>query len=360
MSPSKWMILPVAGLAMLAAAAELRGQTVKAGPLELDLTGRAQVQFNATSVGEDELGEDAPAGAAFEMRRVRLGTNFSYDEWITGKLEAELTGSAARLTDAYLDVPLSPAFSVRAGQFKKPFGLFELESNTRVITIERMLRIAGVEDLVGIPGEAHWLLDEGGYVGRDIGVMVEAGAGVVGVSAGIFGGEGANTRESDGSKAFAARVTAAPVAGLLVGAAVSSRPGVFDALGDEEHATAFAVDLEWGGFREEGLRVMAEAMMGDNPLLDPADDPSMRGLQAAASWFAPRDGRVEGVEPLLRVSWADPDTDVDDNEGTLVTPGINFYFTGRNRLMINGEAYVPAQDGVDTQYGLEVRMQIYF
>jgi hypothetical protein len=250
---------------------------------------------------------------------------------------------------------------VRAGQFKKPFGLFELESNTRIITIERTVRIRGVEELVGIPGEAHWLLDEGGYLGRDIGVMVEAGAGIVGVSAGIFGGEGANTRESEGSKAFAARISAAPAEGLEVGAAVSSRPGVFDAAGEEEHATAYAVDLTVGGFREEGLRLMAEGMLGDNPLLDPADDPSMMGFQVAASWFAPREGgRVEGVEPLFRLSWADPDTDVDENEGLLVTPGVNLYFTGRNRLMLNGEAYMPSQDGVDTQYGLVAQMQIYF
>ncbi len=104
-------------------------------------------------------------------------------------------------------------------------------------------------------------------------------------------------------------------------------------------------------------------MFGDNPLLiGPLDpDPStMLGGQVVAAWFAPRDGRVEGVEPLLRLSWADPDTDADDDTGLLLTPGVNLYFSGRNRLMLNADVYVPSASDVDTEYGLVAQLQIYF
>jgi hypothetical protein len=333
-------------------------QTVQAGPLELDFTGRAQVQFNTTSVDEGEVN---PPSSVFEMRRVRFGTNFAYDGWITGKMEAELTGDAARLTDGYIDVALADAFAIRAGQFKKPFGLLELESNTRIITIERAVRIRGVEDLVGVPGETHWLLDESGYLGRQIGVMVHGEAGGLAYAAGMFNGEGSNADEELGSKAYAGRLAYAVAEPLVVGGAVSVQPtGVFDGE-DEVYATAWSLDAQWGGFREPGLRVMAEAMAGDDPLIMVDTDPvSMIGAQVAASWFAPRDGRVEGIEPLVRVSWADPDTDGENDEGLLLTPGVNFYFTGRNRLMVNGEVYVPGQEALDTELGLVAQLQIYF
>ena len=354
------------GLAVLAllVAGSAQAQTVQAEGLELDFTGRLQVQFNTTSVTEDDLGPgNEPATTALEVRRLYFGTNFAFSDWITGSIQANFAGGSARLEDGYIDAALTDGLSVRAGQFKKPFGLFELTSNTRILTIERAVRIRGVEDLVGVPGEAQYLLDESGYLGRQVGVMAHGTSGPLGWSAGVFNGEGQNTAETQGSKAYAGRLTwALEDSPLVVGGGFSVQPtGVFDVDGDEIGATAFAVDAEWGAFRGEGLHVMAEAMYGDNPLIIVADEPStMVGAQVAAAWFSPRDGRVEGVEPVLRASWADPDTDVSDDEGLLLTPGVNMYFSGRNRFMVNGEAYVPSASGVDTQYSLVAQFQIYF
>lgn len=354
------------GLALtgLLVAGTAPAQTVQAGGLELDFTGRVQIQVNTTSVTEDDLGPgNAPPATALETRRLYFGTAFSYDDWITGVVQADFGGATAALTDGYINLALSDGFSVRAGQFKQPFGLFELRSNTQILTIERSVRIRGVEDLVGVPGETHWLLDESGYLGRQIGVMAHGQAGQVGWAAGVFNGEGTNTREDEGSKAYVGRLTYALGAPLVVGGAVSVQPtGQFDANGDEIQAAAFAVDAEWGEFRGDGLHVMAEVMVGDNPLIIVNNDPSrMVGGQVAAAYFMPRDGdRVEGLEPVLRLSWADPNTDVSDDEGLLLTPGINTYFSGRNRFMVNGEVYVPSVTGVDAQYGLVAQFQVYF
>lgn len=343
----------------------VRAQTIQADGLELDFTGRLQVQFSTTSVSEDDLTPGtAPAGTAFEVRRLYFGTGFSYDVWLTGLVQINVGGGRAALTDGYIDAALSDGLSIRMGQFKKPFGLFELTSNTRILTIERTVRIRGLEDLVGVPGEAQYLLDESGYLGRQVGVMVHGTTGGVGYAAGVFNGEGANQPDELGSKAYAGRVTFEPVEGpLVVGGAVSVQPtGAFDADGDEVYATAFAVDAEWGGFRADGLHVMAELMVGDNPLLmTPAMEPSsMMGAQAAVAWFSPRSGRIEGLEPLLRLSWADPNTDTDDDEAILLTPGANLYFSGRNRFMVNADVYVPSADGLDPELGLRAQFQIYF
>ena len=365
-------------LAVLVAmtAAEAGAQTVQAGGLELDFTGRLQVQLNTTSVTAEDLGL-APGvelpGLVFETRRVRFGTMFAFDDWITGKLEADFGGEMAALTDGYIDAAVADGVAVRMGQFKMPFGLFELTSNTKILTIERAVRIRGLEDLVGsilppgaltaaVPGETHFLLDDGGYLGRQVGVMVHGAAGRVGYAAGVFNGEGANVREARGSKAWATRVTYGLEPSLTVGGAVSVQPtGAFGADGDEIRATAFAVDAELGEFRGDGLHVMAEATIGDNPILLAAGEmPTMVGAQVAAGWFTPRTGRIEGVEPVLRVSWADPDTGVDDDHGTLITPGLNLYFSGRNRFMVNVDTYLPARSGLDAEYSLRAQFQVYF
>jgi hypothetical protein len=344
-----------------------QAQTVQAGGLELDLSGRVQAQFNTTSVGEDELA-DVPASSAFETRRIRFGTRFDYDGWLTGTVEADFGGESARLTDGYIDARLAEGFAIRAGQFKKPFGLIELTSSTQILTIERSARIRGLEDLMAdagtMVGEEQWLLDEGKYVGRQIGVMAHGTLGRLGYAAGVFNGEGANSPDVEGSKAFAARLTFSVTEPLVLGMALGSQPAAgFGVDADEIHVQAFSVDAEYGTFRGEGLHVMAEAMVGENPLLFDAaagDPASMAGAQVVAAWFLPRQGgRVEGLEPALRVSWGDPGG-TDDDSGLLLTPGTNVYFSGRNRFMVNGEVYLPSQDELDPVYALVAQLQIYF
>lgn len=352
---------PAAGAALfflLSGVAGAAAQVVEAGPLVLDFSGRVQVQLNTTSV-DAVAGSAEVAESAFELRRTRLGADFVFDGWLSGKLEAELTGPAARLTDAYIDVPLGAGVAVRAGQFKKPFGIIELESSTRTPMIERGVRIRGLPSVVDVPGETQWLLEHSGYVGRDVGVMLRGGTGGVSLAAGVFNGEGANTREAAGTKAFALRAAYAIGAKLEVGGGLSVQPGSVAGEADV-HGTVWGVDASWGGFRQEGLRVMAEAMVGDNPLTGLRQDARMRGAHAVASWFAPRQGRVDGIEPLLRVSWADPDTGVESNEGALLTPGVNLYFGGGNRLMLNTEMYLPSGVKADPCYAAVAQLQIHF
>lgn len=349
---------------LVAAAAGAAAQEVQAGPVTLDFTGRAQVQLNTTSLGDEELGAGSgPAEAAFETRRMRFGTGFAYEDWITGVIEVDFGGATAALTDAFIDLALAESFAVSAGQQKKPFGLFELTSNTKILTIERTARIRALDDYLGRePADAHTLLDESGYLGRDIGVVVHGAAGRIGYAAGIFNGSGPNTREDLGSKAYAARVAIDVTDALVVGVAASRQPFAAPGLGSAEGVgTAWALDAELGGFRQPGLHVMAELMGGDDPAVAGAGEvPEMLGAQAVAGWFLARAGRVEGVEPVLRLSWGDPDTGAEADEGLLVTPGVNLYFTGRNRLMLNGDVYVPAQEGLEAQYALVAQLQIYF
>lgn len=352
-----WMAGVVCALLLMSGS--IRAQTVQAGELELRFTGRVQVQLSTTSVDGDDV-DPPPASSAFETRRVRLGTVFRYGEWITGKVEADFAAGGARLTDGYVGLAVTDRLHVRAGQFKKPFGVFELESSTQIRTIERGLRIRGIEELVGLPGETYWLLDESAYLGRQVGVMAHGALGALEYAAGVFNGEGANVRETSGSKAFAGRLTYRVLAPLVLGTAVSVQPTrSLDSA--ELHGNVVALEATWGGFRRPGLHARAEWMRGDNAAAGfVAEPPTMTGVQGVVAWFAPMSGRVEGIEPVFRLSWADPDTDADGDAGMLLTPGVNLYFDGRNRLMVNGDLYVPGQDGLGPELAMVARIQVYF
>lgn len=347
-------------LAALSLASGVGGQVSAGEGVTLDFTGRAQVQFSTTSLDGDELppGVDVPA-TAFETRRIRLGADLAVSDWLTAKVEGDFAGAGARLTDGWVDLALDDALAITAGQFKKPFGLFELTSSTQTITIERAVRLRGLTPyLASLPGEPQTLLNAGQYLGRDIGVMAHGVLGPVAYAAGVFNGEGSNSAEVSDSKALAARL-GVDVGGVAVAGSVSRQP-MAPGAGGEVAGTAWELDAEYGGFRVPGLRLMAEVMTGDAPPTPAAEVPTMLGAQAAASWFVPRRGRVDGLEPLLRVSWGDPDRDATDDEGLLVTPGLNAYFTGRNRVMLNADVYVPSQPGLETQYGLRAQLQFHF
>nr|NIS29666.1 hypothetical protein [Actinomycetota bacterium] len=201
--------LAAAVILMVAMPGPASAQAIDAGPFKLDFTGRVQTQFNTTSVDEDDIGE--PIGwSTFETRRVRLGIQVEYGDWMTGKLEPDFALGRLELKDAWINWAFDPAFEVRFGQFKKPFGRIELISSTQIVPIERGVRIRGLVDAFRprldvdgsaifidfdgdlVLGEEYELLDVLGYLGRDLGVSIHGDlADRVGYTVGVFNGNGA-------------------------------------------------------------------------------------------------------------------------------------------------------------------------
>lgn len=321
--------------------------------------GYAQVQFNTSSVDNEKV-----AGSTFEFRRVRLGVDIAVREWITGRIETDITNGRLRPSDVFMNLQIDPALGLQVGQFKKPFSAIELTSSSKVIPIERNTRIRGLADALIVDdapspsaiGDEHGLLDTFGYLGRDIGAALHGELGRFGYSVGIFNGAGANQPDANDGKSFAGRLEFTPgEMPLRFGAAASHRETGVGAA--ERDGIAFEVDAEWGAFRRPGLRVIGEVTTGDNLVLD---DATFTGAQVWASWFRPLDGaRVEGLEPLVRASWGDPGDDTQDDSGVLVTPGVNVYFFGRNRLMLNWDVYMPADSRFETAHAVRVQLQLY-
>ena len=372
-------------VAILATAAPVTAQTIKAGDVELRLLGRVQAQFSTTSVDEAEL---IAAGASvsaipstmFETRRIRFGAEVVFRDWLTGKLENEFGMARLQVRDAYLHMAFDPRFQLRVGQFKKPFSLLQLTSSSAWPVIERGVRIRGLAQALvaqdsaapgppvlanvsGVPivGEEQDMLDLFLYQNFDLGASVNGRFGGFGYTVGVFNGTGFDRNDDTDAKSYAGRLTySVPVAyPVTVGAAFSyrefrtaSRPAI-----RTQDGTAFEVDVEIGSFRKEGVHVLGEVSFGDN-LYSPGDD--FLGAQAIVAYFRPLAGKqLEGLEFAGRASYGDPRGDVDDDEGLLLTPGVNLYFFGRNRLMFNWDVF-SSSDRFETENALRAQAQFYF
>jgi hypothetical protein len=359
----------------LACAGPAAGQQIRleSGPVELGLSGRVQVQFNTTSVDADDTGElVGPADATFETRRVRLALDLAINEWITGLIEPDFAMGRLQIRNAYIDLGFSEALALRAGQYKKPFSLIQLTSSSKIPMIERNVRIRGLADALTtrdsagvlgrfgedvLFGEEQYLLETLGYDSYDLGASLHGSIGNFGYDVGVFNGERSDAQDVNGSKSFAGRATyAIPFSlPLRVGGAVSVRDVLpADTIGTER-GTAFGLDLELGEYRK-GLWLLADLATGDN-----FAGGDFRGAQGVAAYYVPTGhARIEGVEPVFRASWGDPDSDVDDDAGLLLTPGLTLHFFGRNKLMFNWDWYLPQGDAFDTEHALRSQVQLFF
>lgn len=356
----------------------------KAPKIEIEPIARMQMQFVTSSVDEAALlaAGRAPAtspSSTFEMRRIRFGAIVTVNDWITAQYESELAMGRLATRSTYVNFAFDRALEFQFGQFKKPFSRMELNSENIWPVIERGVRIRGLADALAlsdslagapraltsfrgalIPAEQYEILSTLGYLGYELGAMVQGEAGPFGYALGVFNGEGADRSDANDSKSYAARLTYRMKTKLPIamGAAISrresrlaSRPTIVTVEG-----TAYEADLEIGGFRRPGLRFMGELATGDNL----AVDAGFLGAQGMLSWFKPVAGsRIEGIEVAARASYGDPSTDIEDDEAVLLTPGFNVYFSGRNRMMINWDVYRPTGGRFETENALRIQAQLY-
>lgn len=121
--------------------------SVKPGGKEksLALGGFIQANYEAGSTAPDARFNGL--NNRFLLRRARLAVSGTFAENMSFKLESDFgnnslsakTGLSGQLTDAYVSWTKHPAASVRLGQFKTPFGYEQLQSDTKIYTIERSL-----------------------------------------------------------------------------------------------------------------------------------------------------------------------------------------------------------------------------
>jgi hypothetical protein len=269
--------------------------------------------------------------------------------------------AALRMRDAYVRVGFTRQFGITLGQEKSPFFRYELTSSNTLPSIERGMRIFGLSGRESMDD----ILVNNGYASHDIGAMADfatTGSRLT-AKAGVVNGSRESSTDVNNAKSFFARVTGIPVVNrddqpvLQVGASVGMRDravcnvctGTITWLPNARtNTTAYALDFEVGGFRP-GLHVIGDLATGDNVptnlrvnvgrntanvrTIGAGNVVTFRAVNVVAAyrWLVstPESGRlVQLFEPALRVDYTDPNTTVARDEGILVTPVVNVYFTG--------------------------------
>jgi hypothetical protein len=330
---------------------------IKSKAIEITLSGRVHMQWNQTS------STNAAVASTFFVRRARLTAEVKINDFISGKIQPEYGEGTVGLRDAYVDLTFDPAFRIRAGQFKRPFDRFELVSSTQILVIERAGGVRGVPDCSGISNVCSFsrFTEKLNYSDRDLGVAIGGRVSRLIWSASVTNGEGPNdVVDENGTKSYSGRLEYR-YGGLVVGAHIGAHDYPNDSTGTDEYAVAFGGDVDWGGYEQPGPHVQAGFVYGDNWKNLTTPDPSkFASAQGIATYLFPiRENRfMYGIEPVARVSWGDPDTDVSGDDGWLFTPGLVLHFTGRNKFAINVDIWSPAAG--ETEYSAKAQLYLHF
>ncbi len=342
---------------VMASARPATGQVeIHSKAMEITLTGRLHAQFNSTSVAGEPSSE-------YLVRRARLTAEIKVNDFVSGKIQPDFGEGEISLKDAYVRLNFSPTFRATIGQFKRPFDVFELTSSTQILVIERAGGVRGVSACAGPGGVCSFsrFTEKLQFADRDIGIKVDGRdpSGRFSYAASATNGTGANTADENGTKSYTGRVQVTAASDVKVAANVGVHD-YFDPARGDEYAVAFGGDVEIGNY-SEGLHAKAGVVAGDNWQNLLASGPSnfftAQGIvtykvSVAENPFA------SYVEPVGRVSWGDPDTDLSDDDGWLFTPGVVVYFTGRNKLAVNVDIWTPATG--DTEISLKVQSYLHF
>ena len=339
----------------------------------LTFGGLVQTQFNTSSA------DGADDDTDLSLRRVRLSANARVSDLVSGRLQAELAnaavGGAAELNEAYALFQFDPAVGVLVGKGGRPFGIIDATTAASLVPIERGARFRGAEAV-----ELYRTLEALAYAGRSVGVQVlgELG-GPLGLvyAAGYFRGATGEEGTDADIRQVAARVQLSPVPLLKVGVAATSRafarddpPGLRpggdglggDPAGDTRRGGGYAVDFEVGEYGRPGFHALGQVTGGT---LDPFRD---LDFLAAQGWVAYRLGNLGpstnnvlvAVEPLFRASVSDAEGPIGENDGVLLTPGLNLYAAENTRLALNLDVFLPSDDAAETLVAFRGQVQIAF
>jgi hypothetical protein len=301
-------------------------------PFRLKIGGRLHSQFVHSS-------SDGGETAEILFRRVRIALEGGLGGVLVAKLEHDFTSG---IQDAYLKLNIHPGFALTVGQFKRSFDLFELQSTHQISIVERDGSIPGLSDCHGPGGICSYsrFSEALQYSARDVGLRLDGVLGDVSYQASVTNGAGARRSDENSEKSFSGRVAAALGKDLRFGGNLSFHD--YPSEGGTRYGTAFGADLELGNFLEAGPHVQVGIMVGDNW----AAGEDARFLTGQVVYmhflpFTPRDRILQGVEPLARMSWGDPDRDLAGDEGFLLTPGLMLYFGPRFRFGAGLDVWEP-------------------
>ena len=324
----------------------------------LEFTGFIQPRWEYTNQ------TNALPSNSFRLRRAEIGIKPSLNARIKSTVVADFVPTALSIKDVYFDFLLNPKgfFTLRMGQWKKPFSREELRSSSAILMVDR----GRMDSALGPSGLA--------FLERDMGVAVLGDFYENHVpfeyQFGIFNGNGNNVNaDTDNWKSYVGRIEFVPVAGLSIGAnfnvndlGVNKASGAADTLGypgNQAHFKAKALGVD-AKIQKLGFILEAEYRSADNwkggaigataassirgkTLITPGL--TTRGVCATMVYKATTNNpSVPYVEPGFRVETYDPNTHVANDGSTFITICLGIYVHEACRFQINAQMERP-QDG---------------
>ncbi len=357
---------------------------IKSGAAEIKVSGRIQFQVETTTCTEviadpsSACSSEQP-GLDMFLRRARFSIEAKIDDRLTMKIEPDFDDvNEVSLKDAGGKYTFSPGVALKAGHFKRPFDGFFLTSSSW-LPFERAVSIPGISS--GTLPSHSGFTKSFDLADRDIGFMFEGKTHSKQFAywVGVFtGGSDSKANDTNTEKQFVGRAQVTLDAGgstLDLAGAIAVTDAPFTAAGGEteaEYFTNFELWAELGGYGDDGLMIQAGFIAGDNPrsnttggdidLAAGEDFASLQSFQGVAGYRIPVDGAdwLEAWSPILRVSYSDPNSDIDDDEAWGFTPGLALYFHKRNRLALTWDVASFAADGIDSENSFRAQMQFHF
>jgi hypothetical protein len=348
---------------------------------ELSISGQFQVQQRTSSCSGFPFEESTSACendvsvSELFLRRARLVVRGKLNGWIDFKFQPDFSLiNAVTLLDAYARFGFSSAARLQVGNFKRPFDGFQLTSSSQILTIERDI------DIPGIPALTAVSLDElttgSRFADRDVGIMLDGGVGEFHYWVAAMNGSGSRENlDADDGKQLIGRgqyvfdLGSLPLAVALAGALVDQSYEQENGSLKTEYTGSFEIFSQLGDFKS-GPIVQAGFIHGKNPNQnkeggdpDPLlDEPfaNLYGWQVVGAYKILLEKGPEAIEPVLRITGGDPNTDVDDDGGWALTPGVELFFFGRNKLAINWDFVFPSDPSLRSENSFKSQVQVFF
>lgn len=278
----------------------------------------------------DAKGLEAWAGK-LSIPSARLEVTYSWKKRLKAVVEYDFTDGLEGLKDAYAWLDIAGGFSLRAGQFKVPLSLVELESATKLPLVRRGLLRDVLDDGLGLTGRGLGAQLEWKCTGCERALKLRAGVWQMGADEKV-----------------------AVVNGLGLVPGVRGTWEVLDSL--ELGASALGTSSQWTAgldakhslpIGQGELRTWAEVLVGRTNQLAGSDGPLLMA-RAVTAWRigGGRKGALY-VEPFVMLSALDTNLQLEEDRLWEVGGGLNFGQRNRWRLQVQvesrrAEASVPA------------------
>jgi hypothetical protein len=370
---SLFVVLPASGIA----------QEFETGAVSLKFGGRVQLQAGTSSCDDFPVADDSKCveqvpTTDLYLRRVRLTVSGQIGQNIDFKVEPDYNKiDQLGLRDAWGRFTFDNLAKLKAGHFKRPFDGFQLISSTQFPTVERAVLIRGLERFVSPSLTAGTVLFN--LSDRDIGLELSGATDnkLFSYWVGVFTGDSdLKFQDTNNEKQFVGRAQLQfDVGGLplkFAGAAAATDEGYETELQGLQTKYYYDYELftELGDF-SGGPHFLAGFVFGDNPEQNIAGDPVDLGLgdnfasfqtwQVIGTWRFNTDFLgLEGIEPVFRVTYGDPNTDIADDGGWGYTPALQIYFYKRNRLSLSWDFASWEEDGIRGENSFKAQVQFHF